>query len=124
MNPRHGGFVLNLNGSKVVNDSGSEDTPASFGGTTPSHANDVLVLDTDNESSTQEGYLSIQTSDSAACYMVIVGETIDEPWAKKLVANGAVIAASPDEAREIATKVEGYAAAGKEQGGSFAPFGV
>jgi hypothetical protein len=56
--------------------------------------------------------------------MVIVGETIDEPWAKKLVANGAVIAASPDEAREIATQVEAYAAAGKQKGGSFAPFGV
>ena len=112
IDPRHGGFVLNLNGSKIVNDSGSEDTPASFGGTTPSHANDVLVLDTD-KNSTQDGYLSIQIGDSVANYMVIVGETIDEPWAKKLVASGAVIAASPDEAREIATKVEGYAAAGK-----------
>jgi redox-sensitive bicupin YhaK (pirin superfamily) len=121
IDPRHMGFVLNLNGSDILHDSGSEENPASFGGTTPSHANDVLVLEND---STQDGYLAIQSGDGDATYMVIVGETIDEPWAKKLVANGAVIAASPDEAREIATQVEAYAAAGKQKGGSFAPFGV
>jgi hypothetical protein len=54
---------------------------------------------------------------------VCSGEKIREPWVKKLVANGALIAANEEQARELAPKVEDMAKSGKE-GGSFAPFGV
>jgi hypothetical protein len=40
------------------------------------------------------------------------------------VASGAVIAATEDGARAVATQVEISAEAGKKEGGSFAPFGV
>ena len=100
----------------------------------PTKLNDVIVLD-DYDNSNGDGdddFLEIVTTSSqndcgnVAEYLICVGEKINQPWYKKLAANGAIIAKSPDEAREIATKVEGYAKAGKSgtDGSSFAPFGV
>jgi redox-sensitive bicupin YhaK (pirin superfamily) len=117
IDPKHGGFIVNLSGSDYLES--DDTTPASFAGTTPENTNDVLVL-SDNGGDC----IQVQTAaDSGADYLVCVGEKHSEAWAKKLVANGAVIAATPEEAREIAVNVELYAKAGKE-GGSFSPFGV
>jgi len=103
---------------------------------TSEQVNDVLVLETsssdgdgdDDEDDRAGDYLEVATSpssSSSSSYLVCTGERIGEPWSKKLVASGAVIARTPEEARDIAAKVEGYAAAGKQQGGggSYAPFG-
>jgi hypothetical protein len=55
--------------------------------------------------------------------MVCAGAKHGEAWVKKLVANGAIICATTEQAQDLAPKVEAYAAAGKVEGGSFAPFG-
>ena len=134
IDPSHGGFVVNLNhgSSGMLLESGNADSPACFGGTSPDNPNDVLVLSNNNTSgtttqqaTTSSSFLEITTAEnSSADYLICVGERMQEPWAKKLVASGAVIAATPEQARDIASQVETYAAAGKSQGGSFAPFGV
>ena len=88
--------------------------------------NEVLVLENNDESDISD-FLHIQSSESSpAEYLICVGERIKEPWYKKLVANGAVVAQSEQEARDIAAKVEEYAKAGKSDSdsASFAPFGV
>jgi len=112
--PSHGGFVVHVLGDNVT-----------YGGTsTPKQPNDVIVLSdaaADDESSS---FLQVTTmSESAAEYLVCVGEKIQEPWYKKLVASGAVIAKTVEEAQEIATKVQEYAKKGKATG-DFAPFGA
>lgn len=106
---QHGGFVVSLKGT------------ASFGGTPSQDDYDVMVLGEDQGST---GYLEIQTRDVDAEYLVCSGEKIGEKWAKKLVANGAIIAATEAQARELAPRVEEVASNGKAQGGSFAPFGI
>lgn len=106
----HGGFVVHTKGNP------------SIGGTTPENKNDVLVLKNDQDGAPD--YLEIQASDKEdAEYLVCAGERIKEKWVKKLVANGAIIAATEEEAKEIAPKVEAMSKSGKE-GGSFAPFGA
>ena len=72
-------------------------------------------------------YIQITTSaeyigKSKSSYLICVGEKIDEPWYKKLTSNGAVVAKSKEEAREIASKVEEYSKEGLSSG-NFAPFG-
>ena len=62
--------------------------------------------------------------DEDAEYVVCTGERIGESWAKKLVANGALIAATAQEARELAPKVAAMSREGLEGTGSFAPFGI
>ena len=59
----------------------------------------------------------------AAEYLVCVGERIGEPWSKKLVANGAIIAVTAEECRSLALRVEEMAGTGKQNDdgcGSFA----
>lgn len=127
-----GGFVVSMTGSHWLHRKSTVSAFFSEGRVEPGQPNDVLVLENDNDGGEQDGYLLVQTSPSPATekeavadYLVCIGERIGEPWFKKLVANGAVIAASEDEVREMAEKVEGYAAAGKsKENGSFAPFGV
>jgi redox-sensitive bicupin YhaK (pirin superfamily) len=126
LEPTHGGFIVSIDGN------------GKFGTTIVSDTYTVLVLAdvTDQEEDTkknQEGgsggsgnntYIDIQTDPNTdAEYIVCVGEKHGEVWVKKLVANGAVIAATPEQAREIATKVEGMATRGKGEEGTFAPFG-
>ena len=110
INPEYGGFVVHVAGQP------------SFGGTTPNEEYDVLVLGSrgDNESD----YLEVKTTDAAGQYLVCTGEPHREKWAKKLVANGAIITATPEEARELAPHVEAMSIAGKAEGGFFAPFGM
>jgi len=113
IDPSHGGFLVHIGGSPTVG-----------GSVTPEVENEILVLD--NNDDTTEDFVTVKASAQPAEYLVCVGETIGEPWYKKLVASGAVIAKSEQEARDIASKVEGYAAAGKSgsPGSSFAPFGA
>ena len=114
INGEYGGFVVHLEGCATYgNDSNSE--------TKETYAVHVLG---DNK---DENYLQITTSaadsdKSKTSYLICVGETIDEPWYKKLTSNGAVVAKSQEEAREIASKVEEYSKEGLSSG-NFAPFG-
>ncbi|KAG7356369.1 DNA repair REX1-B [Nitzschia inconspicua] len=99
----HGGFVVHIKGNTKF---GDNDTAV-----TPNHEYDVLVLQNNNnhsETKIQESdFLRIQSSDDEDSeYLICTGERIGESWAKKLAANGAIIAATPDEARAIAFKVE------------------
>lgn len=114
INPTHGGFVVLLKGKDFAS--------SSFGGTTPTEINDVLVLA--NGGSCE--YLEITTDSNASDieYLVCSGERIEEPWFKKLVADGAIIAKSAEEARSFVPQVEAMSKAGKVEGGSFAPFGM
>ena len=49
----------------------------------------------------------MSVSATTACqYLVCAGEKIGQPWYKKLVANGAIIAKDPEEARAIAKQIE------------------
>lgn len=121
--PSHGGFVVSIKGGATFG--GTQTTVATGDGDT----NTVLVLADVTEMDAAGGddataaYLDVQTSpDAAAEYLVCAGEKIGESWAKKLVANGAVIA-STDKARALATKVELMSARGKGGDGIFAPFG-
>jgi redox-sensitive bicupin YhaK (pirin superfamily) len=116
VDPKHTGFIVNLSGASYLKESISK--PATFAGKTPNQVNDVLVLSKDGGD-----YIEVWTGDAPADYLVCVGEPHGEPWAKKLVANGAIIAATADEARDIASQVEGYSQNGKETG-NFAPLGI
>ncbi|KAL3931645.1 MAG: hypothetical protein SGARI_004154, partial [Bacillariaceae sp.] len=82
--------------------------------------------ESDSDSNSKESdCICIETSkDEDAEYVVCTGERIGESWAKKLVANGALIAATPQEARELAPKVAAMSKEGLEGDGSFAPFGI
>jgi redox-sensitive bicupin YhaK (pirin superfamily) len=112
--PSHNGFVVHRRGQQV-----------SYAGTIPTADEDVLVLGpADAGTSTSTTFLQVETKDSPADYLVCTGEPHGEQWVKLLVANGAIIAATPEEAQELAPKVEAMAKAGKMSGGSFAPFGM
>jgi redox-sensitive bicupin YhaK (pirin superfamily) len=130
-----GGFVVNLKGSPITFLSGgfdghNQNAPKDqVVPVTSDTVHQVLVLaddeeDSNSDSEQQDSVLQISSQDLDVEYLVCVGEKIDEPWYKKLVANGAVVAQSEDEARAIATQVETYAAAGKGETKSFAPFGL
>lgn len=107
MNPTHGGFIISTKGK------------ATFGGKT-SDDDDVLVLTNDADAA---DYLQIETTkEEDAQYLVCSGEKIGEKWVKKLVANGAIITANQQQAKDLAPKVETISKSGRE-GGSFAPFG-
>ena len=123
----HGGFIVNLNGSDMIDDSGPTETPATFCGVTPTAVYDVAVLDNNNESGDDENanqVVEIKTSSKGpATYLMCTGERMKDVWCKKLVANGAIIAATPEEAREIAVQADGCSKRGLA-GGSYAPFGL
>lgn len=112
VDPTFGGFVTNIQGDMTV---GSNDASA-----TSNKAFEVLVLE--DSQSDKESYLEITTS-SAAEYLVSVGEKVHEEWYKKLAASGAIIAKTPQEAREIASQIEVASNKGKETG-DFSPFGA
>ena len=101
----YGGFVTHLEGRATYgNDSNASETKETYA---------IHVLD-DNK---DESYLQITTSaedsdKSKTCYLVCVGEEINEPWYKKLTSNGAVVAKTKEEARKIASKVEEYSKEG------------
>lgn len=124
---KHGGFVVNLKGKAAF---GGDDDTAPI---QPKNEWDVLVLkNSDDEEEDDDGtggcasFLRIETpSNEGAEYVVATGERIGQSWAKKLVANGAVIAATPEEARTLAESVQAMAESGlNKDGGSFFPFGV
>ena len=114
VDPTHGGFAVHVKGAAKY---GGEDAAP----TTKANVVHELAPSADGT----ETYLEVATpdGDSSANYLICVGEKIEEPWFKKLVANGAVIARTPEEAREIASRVEGYSEEGLSSG-NFAPFGV
>jgi len=112
VDPAFGGVVIHMSGC-----------PTFAGATTPSEPFEVLVLADTSSSDVDVDFLDVTSSASEAEYLICVGEQVKEPWFKKLVANGAVIAKSPEEAREIAQRVEEYAATGKTSG-CYGPFGV
>lgn len=98
----HEGFVVSMNGFPKFGRSS----------TTPESRYDVLVLEnhTNGKSSQPNDFLRVQTTSSDdgedSEYLICTGERIGETWAKKLVVNGAIIAATPEEAREIAAELE------------------
>jgi redox-sensitive bicupin YhaK (pirin superfamily) len=121
MNPRHGGFVVHIKGKATYGGAGDGETVE-----TP---NSVVVLkniDDDDSAATNVDHLQVSTAGSTSDveYLVCTGERIQEPWCKKLVANGAIITKTEEEGRELAIQVEAMSKAGKADGGSFAPFGV
>jgi hypothetical protein len=84
----------------------------------------VVVLKHESDGSDPD-FVTIETSkDEDAEYVICTGERIGESWAKKLVANGALIAATAEEARKLAPKVAAMSKEGLEHSGSFAPFGL
>ena len=106
----HGGFVISIKGSAIFGGIASKDDYA------------ILVFGEDRDDA---GYLEIQTQTNVdAEYLVCFSEKIGEQWAKKLVASGAIITATKEEARELAPKVEKMSKNGKAEGGSFASFGL
>lgn len=108
------GFVVSVKGGfKLGSTTVTADQP-----------NHILVLDKDTTEA--DSVLQVKTMENdAAEYLVCLGEPIGQPWVKKLVANGAVIAQNEEEARAIAEKVEIYAENGKTGPiKSFAPFGL
>jgi redox-sensitive bicupin YhaK (pirin superfamily) len=114
IDPSHGGFIVMLSADDAA-------ATVQFGGTTsPLKQHDVLVLANDVSTSST---VKATTGDHSAEYMVCAGAKHGEAWVKKLVANGAIICATTEQAQDVAPKVEAYAAAGKVEGGSFAPFG-
>jgi len=112
-----GGFVVNMKSSPLtlLGKEGEQEV-------TSDTVDQVVVLADDDDA--KDSFLQVRSGDSGAEYLVCVGEPIREPWYKKLVASGAVIAKSEEEARAIATKVDSYAANGKGETKSFAPFGL
>jgi redox-sensitive bicupin YhaK (pirin superfamily) len=112
-----GGFVVNIK-SDPLTLLGKEEQQE----VTSDAEDQVVVLAEDDDDI--DSFLQIKSGDAGAEYLVCVGEPIHEPWYKKLVASGAVIAKSEEEARAIAKKVETYAANGKGETKSFAPFGL
>jgi redox-sensitive bicupin YhaK (pirin superfamily) len=115
---KHGGFVVSLKGSAFFGECDSA--------VQPKDEYDVLVLKNCNEEDDEKGdSLQIKTtSTEGAEYVIATGERIGESWAKKLVANGAIIAATSEEARAFAPKVEAMSESGIKNGGSFYPFGI
>lgn len=112
INGEYGGFVVHLEGCATYGKGCETETKGTYA---------VHVLD-DNK---DESYLQITTlagDSSPSSYLICVGEKIHEPWYKKLTSNGAVVARSKEEAREIASKVEEYSKEGLSSG-NFAPFG-
>ena len=110
--PTFGGFVAHIGGSAMYGDSlQSTSTPY-----------DVIVLDDANDTS-EESFLTIRAGENGSNYLVCTGEKIGEPWSKKLAANGAIIAKSEKEARDIARQVEKASKVGLLSG-NFWPFGA
>lgn len=108
----HGGFVVHTTGRALYGDEAKE---------VSSEDDSIHVLADAKDSS--EGYLQVTTqTDEQSVYLVCTGEQIKEPWCKKLIANGAVVAKDENEAREIASRVELYSKEGLSSG-NFAPFG-
>lgn len=112
IDPTHGGFAVHIKGAAKYGDTMTETTQ-------------VNVVHELANTDGSETHLEVATpgGDSPANYLVCVDEKIGEPWFKKLVANGAVIAKSAEEAREIASRVEGYSKNGLSNG-NFSPFGL
>lgn len=106
---KQNGFVVHIKGSP------------SFSGTTPNKELDVLVLDSSDGGANS---LEVSTGDEGAEYLICTGEPNNEAWVKKLAANGAIIAATAEEARDMVPSVEAMSAAGKAENGSFAPWGA
>ncbi|CAB9519075.1 pirin domain protein [Seminavis robusta] len=115
VDPTHAGFVVHIQGQSKFGEGTST--------TVPTNKNDVLVLSTTCSSGDANQFLRVETNQEAGEYLVCTGEPHGEKWAKKLVANGAIIAATAEEARALAPSVETMAASGKA-GKSFAPFGM
>lgn len=118
----HGGFVVHMEGCALYGKGAKE-------ATTLKNAVHVLA-DANNDNDT---HLTISTPSvdednkkkhgNQSKYLICLGEKIQEPWYKKLVANGAVIAKSEEEAREIASRVDISSKKGLVNG-NFAPFGA
>jgi len=117
----HGGFLVHLNGCARYGGDDNADVTTD--------TNTVHVLD---GSYGVTNYLKIVTpysddgtskNEDKTSYLICTGEKIGECWYKKLTSNGAVVAKSKEEAREIASKVEAYSKEGLSSG-NFAPFGV
>eukprot|EP00977_Amphora_coffeiformis_P026613 scaffold28325_cov205-Amphora_coffeaeformis.AAC.2 len=125
---RVGGFVINVQGHITIND-----------GTQSTKAYDVIVLkeeeNTENDADDDDAAAGASPfeihvdADSSSPdhgtseYLVCWGEQIQQAWYKKLAASGAIIAQTPQEAREIAVQMEAASARGKATG-DFSPFGV
>ena len=123
----HGGFIVNLSGNDktVATQQSDAAHPATFAGITPNGTLDVLVLDKEARGDGQAHISIVASPDAPADYLVCLGERNgpEEPSFKKLVANGAIIAKTPGEARDIAKTAEQLSSAGLETG-IFAPFGT
>eukprot|EP00571_Detonula_confervacea_P005062 CAMPEP_0172325512 /NCGR_PEP_ID=MMETSP1058-20130122/54245_1 /TAXON_ID=83371 /ORGANISM="Detonula confervacea, Strain CCMP 353" /LENGTH=303 /DNA_ID=CAMNT_0013042085 /DNA_START=132 /DNA_END=1043 /DNA_ORIENTATION=+ len=92
-----GGFVVHIEGCATYGDN-SDST---------STENDVVVFAHTTDET--ENFLQATTDSnlSGTCrYLICTGQRIEEPWFKKLVANGAIIAKDADEVRKIAAQVE------------------
>jgi len=121
VDPAHGGFILTLNG---------RDAPARYGSSghgmmMPNNNVDVFVLaDTTDQ---DEDFIAIQTAGGTGIpdteYVICTGLKHDQAWYKKLSANGAIVAATPEQAREIGKEAAAASARGLKKGGSFAPYG-
>ena len=110
--PAFGGFIAHIRGTATYGDSPK---PTS----TPYH---VVVLD-DTTNTEEEYLLTIEAGNNGASYLVCTGEKIGEPWCKLLAANGAIIAKSETEARDIAVQVEKASKEGLASG-NFSPYGA
>lgn len=118
IDPKYGGFAVVLKGKATFGGGGK--------GVTTTKDYDVAVLaSASNNNNSVDNYLQVTTpDDGASCdYVVCTGQELHQSWAKKLCANGAIIAATPEEARALVPQVEAMSKAGKA-GGSFAPFGM
>jgi redox-sensitive bicupin YhaK (pirin superfamily) len=112
----HGGFAVLLKGRPTFGEGESLGRPEK--------EYDVVVLKHESDGSDPD-FVTIETSkDEDAEYVICTGDRIGESWAKKLVANGALIAATAEEARKLAPKVAAMSKEGLEHSGSFAPFGL
>ena len=110
--PTFGGFIAHNSGTAMYGDS-LKPTSTPY---------DVVVLD-DTTHVEEESFLTIKAGEDGASYLVCTGEKILEPWCKKLAANGAIIAKSEKEARDIAMQVEKASKEGLVSG-NFSPFGA
>lgn len=105
----HSGFVVHVKGSPSIS------------GIKPQNELDVLILDSIDSAA---DHLEVTSGDEEAEYLLCTGVAHNENWVKKLAANGAIIAATAEEARELVPNVEAMSVAGKAEGGSFAPWGI
>ena len=110
--PTFCGFVAHIRGTATYGDS-LKPTSTPY---------DVAVLD-DATNTDDESFLTIKAGNDGASYLVCTGEKIREPWCKLLAANGAIIAKSEKEARDIAVQVEKASKEGLISG-NFSPFGA